>query len=124
MTDVKARSATAHERSVTFEIADIARFLQEELGQKLTAYIADVADAKNVGRWARRERRPQEDAERRLRAAFQVFHLLQDEESPHTARAWFIGLNPQLQDETPADALREGRLKDAISAARAYVAGG
>jgi hypothetical protein len=46
------------------------------------------------------------------------------EESPYVARAWFIGLNPQLDDDAPADAIREDRLKEALSAARAYIAGG
>ncbi len=35
--------------------------------------------------------------------AFQIFHLLQDEESPHTVQAWMIGINPQLDDVSPAE---------------------
>jgi hypothetical protein len=36
-------------------------------------------------------------------------------------RAWLVGL--QLDDEFPAEALRDGRLKEAMNAARAFVAG-
>lgn len=124
MADVRTRARQAHHKAVSFEIADIARFLQETLGQKLVAYIAGVSDPKTVGHWARGEQAPRDEADLRLRAAFQIFHLLQGEESPHTVRAWFVGLNPQLDDETPVDAIREGRVKDVLVAARAYIAGG
>jgi hypothetical protein len=45
-------------------------------------------------------------------------------DSPHVARAWFIGMNPQLDDEAPADVIREGRLREALVAAQAFVSGG
>lgn len=120
------RTATtgAHQKAVTFEIKDVARYLQEALGQKLVAYMAGVADPKRVGRWAQGTQSPREDAERRLRAAFQIFHLILTQDSTHVARAWFIGMNPQLDDDSPAEAIREGRLKEALAAARAFVAGG
>lgn len=123
MSDTRVRSAQAHRNAVTFEIDDVARFLQENLGQKLVAYLADVADPKTVGKWIA-GRKPRADAEERLRAAFQIFHLLQTEESPHTVRAWFVGMNPQLDDVSPAQAIREGRFRDALVAAKGYVAGG
>ncbi len=123
MADTRVRTAQAHQRAVTFAVADIAGFLQENLGQKLVAYLANVADPKTVGKWAAGQH-PRDDAEQRLRAAFQIFHLLQHEESAHTVRAWFIGMNPQLDDDSPAQAIREGRLRDALVAAKAYVAGG
>ena len=39
-------------------------------------------------------------------------------------RAWFIGMNPQLDDESPAEVIREGRVKDALTAAKTFVSGG
>jgi hypothetical protein len=94
------------------------------LGQKLVAFMAGVADAKSVGKWARGQRRPRRETQERLRAAFNVFHLLQEQESPHTVRAWFVGLNPQLDDDSPARAISEDRLRDVLAAAKAYMAGG
>jgi hypothetical protein len=121
-----ARSATseAYERAVSFETKDVARYLQEALGQKLVAYMAGVSDPKRVGRWAQGDQAPRAEAERRLRAAFQIFHLLFAEESAHVTRAWFIGMNPQLNDDSPADVIHEGRVKEALAAARSFVAGG
>lgn len=122
--DTRTRTSQAHKNAVSFKIEDIARFLQENLGQKLVAYIANVADAKTVGKWINGTQAPRSEAEARLRAAFQIFHVLQADESPHTVRAWFVGMNPQLDDESPAAALREGRQRDVLIAAKAYVSGG
>jgi hypothetical protein len=117
-------SAEAHRTTVESSVADIAAYLQDALGQKLVAYMADVQDPKTVGRWAK-GRLPQDSGtETKLRGAFQVFQLLLTEESPHTVRAWFVGLNPQLDDESPATAISEGRIRDVLVAAKAFLAGG
>ncbi|MDQ3896901.1 MAG: hypothetical protein M3326_06575 [Actinomycetota bacterium] len=124
LSDLGVRAQRAHRASVTMSIADMASFLQDALGQKLVAYIAGVSDFKAVGRWAQGSRTPQPAATDRLRCAYQVFQLLQAHESPHTVRAWFVGLNPQLGDESPATAIRDGAFKDALVAARAFLTGG
>jgi hypothetical protein len=118
------KAQRAHQVTVERSIADIAGHLQAELGQKLTAHLAGVDDPKAVGRWAKGTRQPRQDSEDRLRVAFQVWHILASEESTHTVRHWFIGLNPQLDDVPPADAIREGDLRDVLMAAKAYSTGG
>lgn len=105
-------------------VADVAGYLQEVLGQKLVAYMAGVEDVKAVGQWAAGKRSPHPDNERRLRAAFQIFHMLQEAESPHTVRAWLIGLNPQLDDRSPATLIREDSTRDVLVAVKAFLAGG
>ncbi len=96
------------------------------LSRRLTAYIAGVRDGKTVTRWASGEVTEirNYETEQRLRTAYEITHLLLAEESPRTVRAWFIGLNPQIDDTPPAEAIAEGRLKDALSAARAFMVGG
>ena len=123
MPDLQARARMAHRVSVEWDLDHIARYLQDQLGQKLAGHLAKV-DPKTVGHWARGEQRPRAEAEKRIRTAFQVFHLLLSEDDVHTVRAWFIGINPQLDDQAPADAIREDRLGDVWVAAQAYVAGG
>jgi len=81
-------------------------------------------DKKTVLRCARAETQARAGVEQRLRAAFQVFQLLVSVESPHTVRAWFTGMNPQLDDLSPAEALRGGQDRAVLAAARAFVAGG
>ncbi|MET7290257.1 XRE family transcriptional regulator [Streptomyces sp. NPDC005573] len=113
----------AHLTTVRMSIADIARFLQDNLGQRLTARITNLSDHRQVGKWASGENTPRPEAEQRLRAALQVFQLIQDAESLYTARAWLIGMNPQLDDEAPLSVIAEGRHRDVMAAARAYVDG-
>lgn len=125
-TTITARSRSARPDHVHIEhsLADQAKVLQEHLGQRLTAHMAGLADAKAIGQIALGKRMPREAAEKRLRAAYNVLTLLLDEESAFSARAWFIGMNPQLDDEAPADVIREGRLRDVVAAARSYSTGG
>lgn len=109
---------------MSLSIADVAGYLQEVLGQKLVAHMAGVQDHKAVGQWAAGNRKPRPDSEQRLRAAYQIFHMLQEEESPHTVRAWFIGLNPQLDDRSPATLIADDNVRDVLVAAKAFLAGG
>lgn len=120
---IKERQDQAHRLSVEYSTQDVAGVLLEQLGRKLTAHVSGVADPGAVTGWTK-GRKPHPDAEERLRATLQVFTLLQAEENSHVARAWLIGMNPQLDDGAPADALREGRYRDVLAAARAYLAGG
>jgi len=101
-------------------VAPLVRSLQDVLGQRLVAVIAGVNDAKAVGKWARGERSPHPDAERRLRDAFQISQLLLQKESAETVRAWFLGMNPDLDDQAPALALAE-HPHEALQAARAFL---
>lgn len=114
-----------HRQSTRAPVSDIAATLQEVLSRRLVAYIVGVKDAKTVSRWASGEVsavRP--DSEQCLRAVFEIVQLLLQFDSPRVVKAWFIGLNPQLGDVSPADVIREGGLKEAKAAARAFVTGG
>ena len=125
MPGLREASTEAHRTTVESSVADIAAFLQDALGQKLVAHMVGIEDPKTIGRWASEKRLPQDPrAEAKLRGAYQVFRLLLTQESPYTVRAWFVGLNPQLDDESPAEAIREDRVKDVMVAARAFLAGG
>lgn len=116
---------TLHRDAVATPVHDIAARLQQVLSRRLTAYIAGVKDAKAVTRWARDPQagiRPQ--SEQRLRTAYEIVRLFQAcQESDQTVRAWFLGLNPQLDDTAPAEALNAGQLREVLMAARAFVAG-
>jgi hypothetical protein len=107
-------------------IQDIATVLEDLLSRRLTAVIVGIKDGKTIARWASGETSEirGEDTELRLRTTYQIaLMLLASQDSPQTVKAWFIGLNPQLGDTSPAEAIREGRLRDALMAARAFVSG-
>jgi hypothetical protein len=66
---------------------------------------------------------PQAEHDKRLRCAYETVQLLITGESPDTVRAWFLGLNSQLDDQSPAQSLREGDFCAVLVAARAFLAG-
>jgi hypothetical protein len=115
-----------HRQATAAPVSEIARTLQEVLSRRLTAFIAGVGDARTVSRWASGEVTEIRDVwmEQRLRTAYEIAQLLLTYDAVQTVKAWFIGLNPQLGDLSPAEALREGRLKETLSAARAFTVGG
>jgi hypothetical protein len=118
-----ASEQAVHGLATRLDVPTLARSLQDVLGQRLVAVIAGVSDAKAVGKWARGERAPHPDAERRLRDAFQITQLLLQNESAETVRAWFTGMNPDLDDQAPALILAE-HPQDVLLAARNFLANG
>lgn len=114
---------TAHGLATRLELPALVRSLQDVLGQRLVAVLAGVSDAKAVGKWARGERAPHPEAERRLREAFHITQLLLQSGSAETLRAWFIGMNPDLDDQAPALLLAENP-QAVLGAARNFLANG
>jgi hypothetical protein len=122
--DTRELVQAANRQAVLTPVTDVADFLQDVLGRRLVAYVADVKDAKTVSRWAHGETEPREASEKRLRTAYEIAYLLAAFDSPRVVKAWFIGLNPQLGDISPAEAIHDETFKDALAAARAFIAGG
>ena len=100
--------------------ASVAAELRDALGQPLVALIAGVSDVKAVGEWARAQRKPAPEALARLRDAHHVLGILRRREAPDTITAWFRGMNPDLEDKSPALTLRENP-QAVLAAARAFV---
>ena len=118
--------AVVEREAVQTEIAEIARYLQETLGQKIAAYLSGLTDPKVVGKWARGESRPKGFADTRLRHAFQAVRMLVDAYDAQTAQAWLFGCNSRLGDKAPATVLRNAESPEALAAvvptARAFAA--
>lgn len=117
----KARTS-AHNRSTQINVQDISETLAGVLGRQLLGSIVNK-DPRTILRWVSGESKPSTEDERRLRNAYQVYALLSSEEGDHTIRAWFMGMNPQLEDNSPAEALAEDRARDVMVAARAFING-
>jgi len=119
----RARRAS-HRTAMQSEISLVAATLQKVLGQSLVAVIAGK-DVRTVARWTDASpAKPSTRDNQRLRDALQVQQLLLTADAPEVVRAWFMGMNPQLNDETPAEALAEGRAREVMAAARAFVNAG
>jgi len=115
---------TAHEATIRTSTAEIARMVSDVLTRDLTAYMVKVSDPGTINRWIGEQAKPRTKSEQKLRLTYEIIHLLRAaEHSDETVRAWFLGLNPHLDDDPPAEAIREGRLKETLAAARAFIAG-
>jgi hypothetical protein len=120
---VAAQEVQAHQRAIRANTAEVASALQDLFGQKVTAVIAGVQDSRAIGKWSRGERTPHPEAERRLRETLRIADFLLQEEPPEIVRAWFVGLNPILDDRPPALVVAEDP-GQVMSAARSFLATG
>ena len=118
----------AHQRAVRASFPEVAGELRSILGAKLCAYLGSVKETRAVHEWADGGREPSAETQRRLRLALQVAIAIAEKDGPDIARAWFQGLNPQLDDRSPARLLREGDVDEVgpavIAAERAFLVGG
>jgi hypothetical protein len=118
----------AHIRAVRFSFPEVVAALRAILGLKLCAYLGSVKETRAVNEWADGVREPSEAVQRRLRLAFQVAEAIAEVDGAEVARAWFQGLNPQLDDRSPARLLREGDIDEVgpevIGTERAFLVGG
>src|SRR3954469_24247193 len=115
------------EEATRLGIDAVAAYRQQQLGQKLTAYVAGVADPKMVGRWAAGKAQPRDEREMRLRDAFKATRMLVGAFGAQTAKAWWVGSNTRLDDRAPAAVLRHAaepeELRFVVPAARAFAGG-
>lgn len=118
----------AYEHVARMEFPELVGELSEILGPKLVAYLAGVGETRAVRQWSSGVRAPRPPVPERLRLTLQVAWLIARHDNASVARAWFQGLNPQLDDRSAARLLREGDLDEVgplvLSAARAFVSGG
>jgi uncharacterized protein (DUF2384 family) len=105
-------------------VRELAHYLQETVGQKMTAFLAGLNDPRVVGRWASGKNAPQLENEMRLRYGYRVVRLLTNAYDPSTAKAWLFGTNSRLEDRAPIVMLREttdiGTMARVFLTARAF----
>ena len=104
-------------------IRDVAVELQSILTQRLVAYAAGLADGRDIGRYARGEREPQKDTVFNLKNLLFIVSILKSQESSETIQSWFMGMNPLLDDHSPAELLRAdpNNYSRVLDAARDFV---
>jgi hypothetical protein len=109
----------AYEDSIRLPFAEIVSQLREMIGVRLVAYIGGVKAARSVTAWAEGAGQPGEVDRERLRHAFYAAALLRERYDTSTVQSWFKGINPAMDDQAPAQVLREG---DPLADARAVIA--
>jgi hypothetical protein len=114
---------SAHGQAVIAAVPEVVGRLRTVLGRDVVAVLAGRTP-RAITRWVAGESEPPAREEDLLRDAFQIVQVLAEVEPDEVIRAWFMGMNPQLGDESPLESLREGRARDAMAAARAFVNAG
>ena len=112
----------AHANTTRMDDHEVARRLVNHLGATAVAALAGSKDAKAPFRWMK-ETNPSAGASERMRVAHRVWQVLADGENEQTARAWFVGANPLLGEQSPVSALREGKCTEVLQAATAFLDG-
>ena len=82
-------------------IHEIATFLREHIGQRMTGYLSGVNDPKMVSHWIACHNSPRDQAQLRLREAYQAARLIVSSCGDEPAKAWFFGSNARLDDQAP-----------------------
>lgn len=115
-----APSPGPYRLAVTTGLDEVVDRLRGILGPSLVGLIAGV-DRKTVQRWSP-DRQPRHTTEQRLRAAWQIYGVLAEVEEPETIRQWFMGMNPDLGDLSPAEAIATDNHRATLAAARSFAA--
>lgn len=97
------------DEATTRPVAEIAGYLQEQVGQRVASAIAGLVDAGQIDRYVCGTASPRAVTERRLREGFKAIRLLVDAYDDQTARAWLFGTNTRLDDRAPIDVLAAAR---------------
>ena len=122
------RPELAHRQAMRAEFADVVAELRELLGLKLVAYLGSVNETRAVNQWAAGERTPGAGTQARLRLALQIALMIAAVDGAGVAQAWFQGMNPLLDDDSPGRLLREGGLEEVgpevLGAARSFLQSG
>ena len=117
----------AHTHAMRASFPEVATELRELLGGR---FVRISAASGKRARWSAVDdgRQPSAEVQQRLRLALQVALPIAEADGKEIAQAWFQGLNPQLDDRSPARMLRDGDFDEAgpavVGAARAFLAGG
>jgi hypothetical protein len=118
----------AHTTAIRLHFPVVVKELRDLLGPRLVAYIAGVRETRTIREWIEGASVKGAGIEPRLRTALHIASFIAEHDAPSVVQSWFQGLNPQLDDQSPARLLREEELTEAgpkvLAAARAFVVGG
>lgn len=119
----------AHDTVTRMSEQQLVAQLRELLGVQLVAAIAGVKQTRTIHDWAEGRRAVRAGAViPRLRLTLVVAQMIAEVETPPVLQAWLQGLNPDLDDRSPARLLKDGDLEDegpqVLAAARSFVADG
>jgi hypothetical protein len=111
------RSDLLDREASTLPVGEVAAYLQDQLGQRMTAFLTGLSDAKQVGRYARADGpEPRVAVAQRLRHGYKVVRMIGETYDVETAKAWLFGTNTRLDDQAPIEVLRTAERPEEITA--------
>jgi len=118
-----------HDKAWHMRFPQLAGELRDLLGAKLVAYIGSVSETRAVREWSEGRRLPgSSQVQLKLRLAYEIAACIADVDGREIAQAWFQGLNPLLDEVSPARLLRDGEYEEVgpliLGAARRFLAQG
>jgi hypothetical protein len=111
----------AHRSAVELSADELAYELQAVLGQKLVAFAVGDRHPKTIGRYARRERQPDDQTHRRLIDLYTIVGVLETGMRRPAVKSWMLGANPHLRSHAPIEVFHDGRTTDVMRAAQRFV---
>ena len=119
--DCERQSSVRPSSGPALELRECVRRLNARLGPTLVSALAGSRGPQHARAWVAGSAVPGPAAERSLGAAYSAWCTVSEAEGDAVARTWFTAANPWLDDESPVDALRQGRLAAVARAAEAVV---
>jgi hypothetical protein len=101
----RAEALKAHKGSTLPFVASVEK-LVGFLGMPLTAYVSGVNETRAVRQWLAGDRIPHPTTQSKLQLALHVAVILAQAGEAEVITPWFQGLNPALDDQSPADLIR------------------
>jgi hypothetical protein len=112
----------AHRSAAELSAGELATELQAVLGQKLVAFAVGDRHPKTIGRYAREERRPDDQTHRQLVDLYTIVGVLETGMRRQAVKSWMLGANPHLRSKAPIEVFHDGRTNDVMRAAQRFVA--
>lgn len=121
----QATTLEIYQRATRASLQEMASTLVRVLGRAMVAYIVSVRNPKTISRWAKGDVASVRDrySLERLLALYQVVSFLEEYEGDNTIKLFMFGMNPGLNNRSPASEILRGNYDDVMGAAKAMVAG-
>jgi len=105
-------------------ISEVTRRLNVALDKKRVAVLADAAASELASGWAQAGGpQPGAASAKHLRFGYEQWKMVANAEGDDLARAWFIGANRWLGNDTPVNAIRSDKWEEVTRAAHALING-
>ena len=116
-----AAERAAHRSSLRPSIQEVAADLNALFGRELLAVMTGIQSPRTVTQWIRGESEPHPTTAKNLRNVEYVAAFLRESgQARETVQAWFVGMNPLLRGQSPAEVIGRDALV-VLEAAKDFV---